>query len=272
MIKIKFKVLMTGSDGNCCLLKYKDTTILIDAGFKTKSKMEEILEPVLLENKIDAILITHEHTDHLSQWTGRLSMDYKIPIYLHEKHSEGENLRKAKYFSYINRKINKEYFAELVYVTENQEFSIKDLKVYPFVVYHDARKTLGFRFNDDEFAYVSDCGFLSNNIKKELLKVNNLALELNYDKDKIMNSTRFWQNKERSINIFGHLSNQEAVSFLKLAKSRGKEYQNLITLHISNTNNEKDLIKREIDKLDLKNTNIYISDRENNPEVQLYEF
>lgn len=278
MIKIKFQVLMTGSDGNCCLLNYKNTTILIDAGFQTKSKMEELLTPVLMKYKIDGIIITHEHTDHLSQWTGRLSMDYNIPIYLHEKHIEREAARKTKYLSYIDRKKNEEKEAELHFIKEDEEFQIGDLKIYPFTVYHDAAKTLGFRFNDNMFAYVSDCGFLSNNIKRELLKVDNIALEFNYDKAMIMNSERFWQNKDRSLGIFGHLSNEEAVNFLIYAKKIWyKEYKKVITLHSSALHNSEEHIIKETNRIfseerifhDQIDTQLILSKRENNIEIDL---
>ena len=271
---------MTGSDGNCCVLNYKNTTILIDAGFQTKSKMEELLTPILMKYKIDGIIITHEHTDHLSQWTGRLSMDYNIPIYLHEKHIEREVNRKTKYFSYIDRKKNEEKQADLRFIKENEEFQIGDLKIYPFTVYHDAAKTLGFRFNEDMFAYVSDCGFLSNNIKKELLKVKNLALEFNYDKTIIMNSERFWQNKDRSLDIFGHLCNEESVNFLIYAKKIwNKEYKKVITLHSSALHNSEECIIKETNRMLYKegilsnqiDTQLIISKRENNNEIDFGE-
>ena len=79
---MKVKVIMTGSSGNCSLISYKNTNILIDAGFSTKKKMDEIIEKQLNDIKIDAILITHEHTDHFNPWTGRFAMQYNIPIYL----------------------------------------------------------------------------------------------------------------------------------------------------------------------------------------------
>lgn len=261
---------MTGSDGNCCVLNYKNTTILIDAGFQTKSKMEEILIPILMKYKIDGIIITHEHTDHLSQWTGRLSIDYNIPIYLHEKHIERDKNRKNKFLSYIDRKNNVEKEAELHIIKEDEEFKIGDLTIYPFTVYHDAAKTLGFRFNEDMFAYVSDCGFLSNSIKGHLLRVKNMALEFNYDKNLIMNSERFWQNKDRSLDIFGHLCNEEAVNFIIWAKYKfNKEFKNIITLHSSELHNSEHFIEKEIHNKfeNLGNTCVYISKRENNKEI-----
>lgn len=269
MIKIKVQVLMTGSDGNCCLVTHKNTTILIDAGFQTKKKMEEILEETMMKYKIDGIIITHEHTDHLSQWTGRLSLDYMIPIYLNEYCVLRDNNRKNKFFTVLDRKSNEEKIVETIKINENEEFQIGDIKIYPFNGYHDV-KTYGFRFNDDQFVYLSDCGFLSNNIKKELLKVKNIALEFNYDKEKIINSTRNWQNKDRTLDQFGHLSNEEAVDFLIFAQTQDVEYKNIITLHGSNLHNSKELIEKELKRFNKsENTNIYISNRENNEEIEL---
>ena len=130
------------------------------------------------------------------------------------------------------------------------------------------------------FAYVSDCGFLSNNIKKELLKVKNLALEFNYDKAKIMNSERFWQNKDRSLDIFGHLCNEEAVNFLIYAKKIwNKEYKKIITLHSSVLHNSEECIIKETNKIfseerifhDQIDTQLIISKREKNEEIYLGE-
>ena len=111
---MKIKVFMTGSDGNCTWLSYKDTNILIDCGFKTQKSMKETLEELLSKVKIDGILITHEHNDHFTPWTGRLSIEYGIPIYLHKKHYETEETRKTKYLSYENKKEGKIYYSQTI--------------------------------------------------------------------------------------------------------------------------------------------------------------
>ena len=266
---MNIKVLLTGSDGNCCLISYKDTNILIDGGFKTKTKMEEILEPILTKHKIDAIIITHEHTDHLNMWTGRLSMIYNIPIFLHKKHIENEASRKQKYFSFENKKEGKGYNAILEFIEPDIDFQIKDITIHPFTVYHDAKKTLGFRFNNNELTYVSDCGFLSNKIKKELLISDNIALEFNYNTEKLINSPRNYENKIRSLSKFGHLNNEEAIDFLKFAKIKfNKEFKNVITLHTSKTHNNKEIIEKLFKDLNL-NTKLYFMERENNESINI---
>ncbi|MGL6101258.1 MAG: MBL fold metallo-hydrolase, partial [Fusobacteriaceae bacterium] len=139
---MKFKVLFTGSEGNCSLLSYKDTNILIDAGFKTNKKMKEILEETLSKVKIDGIIITHEHNDHFSPWTGRLCIEYNIPLYVHERHIEDEPNRKLKYLSNLDKRSGVESFVEYTIIKENESFVIKDLRIDPFNAYHDAKKTL----------------------------------------------------------------------------------------------------------------------------------
>lgn len=266
----KFQILMTGSEGNCSLLQYKDTTILIDAGFKTKTKMEELLGPIINSNKIDAILITHEHTDHFSTWTGRLSMATNIPIYLHPQHYIDEETRKIKYLSHEDKKAKETFYAKVVDIKENEEFNIKDIKIKPFVAYHDAKKTLGFVFNN-EFGYLADCGFISNAIKKQLLPVKYLALEFNYELEDLLTSERHWKAKWRTLGKFGHLSNDEAVKFLSFLSTYG-ELKEVYTLHPSLHHNNIEMIKSKIVNLiENKKINLefFVSERENNNMIEV---
>lgn len=242
-----FQILMTGSDGNCSLLTYKGTTILIDAGFKTKAKMEELLTPLLEQKTIDGIIITHEHTDHFSTWTGRLAIELDIPIYLHKRHYEREEERKTKYLSHEDKRAKQTYYAKTIDIKEDEEFTIKDLTIKPFTAYHDASKTLGFIFNE-EFGYLSDCGYISNNIKKNLQNVSSLALEFNYDEEKLIFSERHWQNKVRTFGKFGHLSNDEAFKFLNFLLLKGNLKQ-IITLHQSDLHNSFEILEEKFEKL-----------------------
>lgn len=261
---MKVKVIQTGSDGNCVWISHKDTNVLIDAGFKTQTKLKECLNEILEEVTFDAIIITHEHIDHFSQWTGRLAIAKNIPIYLHEKHLIGEEERKAKRLSYVDRRKSEEYKADIVLIKEDEEFTIKDLTFNPFTSYHDAHKTLGFRINGNTL-YLTDCGFISNHIKKEALKCNNFIIELNHDEKMLMNSDRHCSNKLRTLGKFGHLSNLEAIKFLNYLKESGVDIKNIITLHISRANNDKEVIEDNLKHF--STTNYYVSDRENNNQI-----
>lgn len=261
---MKIQILMTGSDGNCTLLQYKNTTIFIDAGFKTKSKMEEMLNPILSQIKIDAILITHEHTDHFSPWTGKLAIENRIPIYLHKKHYENEENRKTKYLSYENKRTQESFKAQTIDIEENSEFTIGDLKIETFAVYHDAKKTLGFVFNDNQLAWITDCGFLSTNIKDKIRKCNNIALEFNYDVKYLINSERHWINKLRTLGKFGHLDMNEGLKFIEFL-SKEKTIKNLITLHSSELHCNLFELEEKIKQI--KNIEKYFISKRNGNEI-----
>ena len=258
---MKVKVIMTGSSGNCSLISYKNTNILIDAGFSTKKKMDEIIEKQLNDIKIDAILITHEHTDHFNPWTGRFAMQYNIPIYLSKKHYENEENRKTKYLSHMDKRKNEYKEANVINIEQDTLIKIKDLEIKILNVYHDAKKTLGFIFNNI-FGYITDCGYVSAKLKKELLSVNSLALEFNYNSARLMDSERNWQNKLRVIGKFGHLDNKEGVKFIKFLKKYGNLKQ-VFTLHPSEHHNSKEILEQELDEIS-KELEINIMDRENN--------
>ncbi|MGL5713215.1 MAG: MBL fold metallo-hydrolase [Paraclostridium sp.] len=262
---MQFKVLFTGSEGNCSILTYKDTNILIDAGFKTNKKMKEVLEETLSSVKIDGVVITHEHNDHFSPWTGRLCMEHNIPLYVHERHIEDEPNRKTKYLSNLDKRSGVESFVEYNVIKENESFVIKDILIEPFTAYHDAKKTLGFVFNK-EFGYLADCGYISNNIKNKLKNVSSLALEFNYHTSLLVESERHFVNKLRTFGRFGHLSCEEGVKFVKKLREKGGKLKNVITLHPSN--HHCDLLKLENELLKAVCTEhsvkIHISNRECN--------
>lgn len=262
MEKIKFQVLFTGSEGNCSLLSYKDTNILIDAGFKTNKKMQEILGPVLERVKIDGIIVTHEHNDHFSPWTGRLCIEHGIKLFVHEKHIAGEEERKTKYLSFTDKRKNETFNVDYQIIQEEVPFVIKDIRIDPFNAFHDAAKTLGFVINN-KFGYLADCGYISNKIKQKLIDVEFLALEFNYEVGLLINSNRHWTNKFRTMGKWGHLSNEEAIKFSKYLINKGK-LKHLVTLHPSNSHCDLEKTSDDLKSLGIEYT---VSERENNQEL-----
>lgn len=259
---MKVKVIQTGSDGNCIKITDKNTSLLIDAGYATNGKMQEHLA----NEEFQAILITHEHTDHFSNWTGRLAIERNIPIYLHPRHYETEETRKKKYLSYESKKEKMTYYAKTIDIYEEKTFTVNHFNIFPFLSYHDARKTLGYKFLEQKFALLTDCGFISKKIKNTLKDVEHLALEFNYDTSILMNSDRFVGNKLRTLGKFGHLNIEEAIKFVHTLPN----LKTLITLHSSEANCNLQTLKERLKK-EFPNLHIYVSERQNNPEIILEE-
>lgn len=259
---MKIKVIQTGSDGNCIKLTKNENSILIDCGYATNKKMQEHLS----QEYFQAILITHEHTDHFSPWTGRMAIERNIPIYLHKRHYETEEIRKTKYLSYENKKEGQIYKAQVINIEEEIPFNILNFEILPFVAYHDARKTLGYKFPQEKFALLTDCGFISKHIRKTLNDVESLALEFNYDVEMLVNSPRNIYNKLRTLGKFGHLNIEEAIKFAKTLPN----LKTLITLHSSQEHCNLEELKKRL-KEEFPNLKIYISQRENNEEITLKE-
>lgn len=253
---MRFQSLITGSEGNASILECGATTILIDCGFPTKKLLNE---KIPVNKKIDAIFITHDHIDHLSNWTGRFAIEQNIPVFLHQTHIEKDKARKDSYLDNKNGKV------ETFTIDSGKTLVFKDLNIKIFEGEHCSRsnwtntqkiKTFGFTFNE-KFGYLTDTGMITNEIKKNLLNVETLALEVNYDEEMLLKGDRYHDNKLRSYENMGHLSNIEAFKFCKMLVESGK-LKKLIVLHMSETFNTKDIVTELFAPLNIE---IIIADR-----------
>ncbi|MGL4999479.1 MAG: MBL fold metallo-hydrolase, partial [Cetobacterium sp.] len=245
------KILATGSDGNCCLVVDNGSVILIDVGFSTQKKTKEMLEPVLVKyKKIDAILISHAHGDHLSNWTGRFAMDNDIPLYISKEHYSEKKL------IHDDKKNNIIREAKCIFIEENQTIFINETKIKIVKALHSALAqtkghfTFGFILNE-RFGFLSDAGFISNKIKKAFMDLETLALEFNYYTDMLLTSERHFKDKLRNLGTFGHLSNEESKKFVTMLNKNGK-IKRLITLHPSNRHNDLEKLKSELSEIGIE--------------------
>ena len=127
-----FCSLYSGSSGNCLFIQTSNTKILIDAGESSK-KISNALSSINIDpNNIDAILITHEHSDHV-KGLGTFSKKYNIPVYANSKTWDAMSKQSSK----ISDKNIKKFTIE-------ENFEIGDLKIHPFKIPHDAANPCGF--------------------------------------------------------------------------------------------------------------------------------
>ena len=249
----KFCNLYSGSSGNCSFIETDKTKILVDCGVSFK-KIKEGLESINQDiHDIDAVLITHEHSDHI-KGLGVLSKNIDVPIYANKKTLD---------------EIEKKYFISSTkpFVTD-ELFEINDLKVLPFSIPHDAADPVGFTINhkNKKISLATDIGHVENKLYKNLNESSFVLLESNYEPDMLKSSSYPYSLKHRILGPEGHLSNEDASNVIKTLVNNG--LNNIMLGHLSKENNFPELAYQttvneliecnvDIDKLQLS-----VADRE----------
>ena len=207
----KFCSLYSGSSGNSLLVKSDNTNILIDAGVSCK-KIENGLEDLGVKPEdIDAVLITHEHTDHV-QGLGTFVKKHKVPIFVNQETLDSMPKQRDKI---PDDKINTFKVSDY--------FEVNDLKIVPFEIPHDAANPCGFSifYNDKKMCVATDIGDVNKNILKNLEDSDFVLLESNYDPEVLKYAPYPYHLKTRISSPIGHLSNNMAgktISYLLQGK------------------------------------------------------
>ena len=184
---LNFCSLYSGSTGNSLFLESENTKVLIDAGESAK-KIEKALSSIDVDiHDIDAILITHEHQDHVHS-ISTLSKKYDLPIYATEKTWDA---MPSKRDSITSENLN--------YFKSNEKFEIGDLEVYPFSIPHDAADPCGFNIinKDVKLSIATDLGHMTKNILEKIENSKFIMLEANYDPEILKCSHYPYVLKER---------------------------------------------------------------------------
>jgi len=224
---MKFCVLKSGSRGNSVYIEYNNKAVLIDAGLSYKELLS-LLELANLDvDLIKAILITHEHSDHV-KGVGVISRKLKVPVYTNQSTF-------TKISSY-------KPYDKFIFNT-GQVFDVADFRVFPFLSLHDAVEPVGFRIeakgSGKVAAICADVGQISRAINFFLNNVDLLAIETNHDETMLLNGSYPLSLKQRILSKFGHLSNKAAANFLKTVSNT--RLKHIFLMHISEENNNKTL-------------------------------
>ncbi|MFK5984036.1 MAG: MBL fold metallo-hydrolase [Pseudomonadota bacterium] len=218
---MRFASLGSGSSGNATVIQTSQTAVMLDCGFSCKETVNRLQRLNLDPTSIDAIIVTHEHNDHLSG-VGTFSRKFKVPVWM--------NLG-----TYRARKIGT--LTELNLFNSHQEFVINGLKLKPFVVPHDSQEAVQFIFSDQQkkLAIVTDLGHITPHIISVLKDLNAIIIEANHDYDMLWAGSYRHSLKQRVSGNFGHLNNHQAARLIAQLDTQSLQY--LIAAHLSGENN-----------------------------------
>jgi len=225
-LSVRVSVLGSGSKGNCTLVATDRTRLLVDAGFSKKSIYNRLAAVGESPDKIDALIISHEHVDHVSGLKA-LAVHLKIPVYITAA------TRQATPWDPRLKAVET--------ITAGEKFTIGDITVSPFSIPHDAVDPVAFTFQAEgiKVGVVTDLGYVTELVKQHLQGCHCLILESNHDLEMLKVGPYPWFVKQRVMGRQGHLSNHATADFL--TEDYDGAAQVLVLAHLSEKNNHPGL-------------------------------
>jgi phosphoribosyl 1,2-cyclic phosphodiesterase len=229
---MQFAYLGSGSRGNAAVVEVGQTCVMLDCGFSVKDTLQRLLSLERDGSEIDAILVTHEHSDHVSG-VGALARRLDIPVWATSGTLHASEKRLGK-------------VPEINLIEPEQAFAIGDIEISPFTVPHDAREPVQFVFSDGNvrLGILTDVGQSTPHIEEVLNGLDSLALECNHDLKMLMQGPYPAALKARVSGGQGHLDNTTAARLL--AKLDTSRLQHLVAVHLSETNNTPSLARHAL--------------------------
>ena len=233
---VSVTVLASGSKGNCTLVSSSGTRLLVDAGLSCRELMRRLALCMEDPRCIDAILITHEHSDHVGGLRV-LAKRLKIPVYMTEA-THDEYRRCAR-----DSAGNRVKLERLELFRPGHVFNIGDVTVTPFTIPHDAIDPVGFTFRSEgvKVAVCTDLGYMPASVRDHIRGCQVLMIESNHDLEMLRGGPYPWAVKQRVMSRVGHLSNDALADFLTTDYDGGAEY--VILAHLSEQNNHPEIAR-----------------------------
>jgi phosphoribosyl 1,2-cyclic phosphodiesterase len=213
-----FCPLASGSKGNCIFFGTDKSKILIDAGLSGRATAARLKQIGVELTQIDAILITHEHTDHILGLK-TLAIQLGIPVFANSETAKGivnafEVRPRFKIFS------------------TGEPFAFQDLHIHPFSIQHDTLDPVAFTIHVDgiKVGFCTDLGFATSLVHHQLQDCDYLYLEANHQPEMVHASPRPMIYKQRVLGRSGHLSNESCGEILSQVHHSGLKHVHLAHL------------------------------------------
>jgi len=227
---VQFASLGSGSRGNATLVRYKSKTLLVDCGFSLREAEMRLQRIGVKAEMIDAVLVTHEHTDHI-RGVGAFARKHKTPIWM------THGTRRANSIGEV---------PDCNEIIIGEQLKFDDITVTPFSVPHDASEPCQFLFSTSEhkLGILTDTGMITPHIVHMLNGVNALLLECNHDIEMLADGEYPPHLKKRVGSDYGHLNNLQAAELL--AKIDSSKLATIVAMHISEKNNDPILARQAL--------------------------
>lgn len=235
---IRFMSFSSGSCGNCYYFGTDSGGILIDAGVSLRRLKKELIENGLDMDSFSAVLITHDHLDHIRH-LGSFCKRLSRPVYTTD----------VIHGALARHTFTAPTIAPCRRVMEAGRWNeIAGMKVKYFVVPHDATQTVGYVVDAEghRFVIMTDVGRMTDEAVEYARTADTVVVESNYDMDMLMGGPYTYELKMRIVQGCGHLSNDECASAVRRFWHPG--LKNLFLCHLSDNNNTRELAYRSTSK------------------------
>lgn len=225
----KICALRSGSSGNAIFISSSRTRVLVDAGVCGRAVEQSMLEIGESAPALDALFVTHEHSDHISG-IGVLMRRYKIPLYV-----------SPATWSAMQSSIGRVNTDLVNLIQPDRTFFVGDMGITGFSTPHDAVDPVGYRIDTPRGAVsvLTDIGYLADGLLQNVAGSKAIFLEANYDQELLMNGYYPYFLKKRISGQRGHLSNEDCALAVSDLLKLGTSY--FCLSHLSKDNNSPDL-------------------------------
>ena len=226
---MRVSVLASGSSGNAAVVETGDTCVLVDCGISYRQLVARMRPLGLVPDRIEAVLLTHEHDDHVKGLEVFLRR-HRVPVLA----TSGTLGAMPAAPSDAQR------------IMSGRQVRLGDITALPVQTSHDAREPVGFvlESRDRRVGLVTDTGVFTELLVERLSGCHVLLIECNHDRDLLRVGPYPWPLKQRIASRTGHLSNEQACAAIeRLAHSR---LETVVGMHLSQTNNRPEMVEREL--------------------------
>lgn len=255
-------ILFSGSKGNCTLIRHGTTAILVDAGKSARAVSKALSQLGVSPCDIDAVFVTHEHSDHTSALEVLCSCNC-IPVHMTSK-SAVKIKPGSRLCSYLE--------------THETDYTVQmgTLTVESFPLPHDSLCHVGYVVTDtegDTFGIATDMGHVTERATEALSRCRRVMIEANHDVDMLMEGRYPADLKRRVLSKRGHLSNPDCAALAVTLAERGCRCVALA--HLSPENNTPDIafceVRRELDMSGFEDVGVVVTDREETVRMPSFE-